>query len=135
MAIADAIGTIISLLSADTDISALVGARVFGAELPPAEAASMPRKAIVVTAAGGIDAADFAPWQRPRFDLKCYGETPGEADLVRRTAHAVLKQAERGSVGGTLMFSCTQSAGPTQFRDPDFDWPISMETWLAEMQE
>ena len=49
----DAVAALVAYLRGDAEVAALVVGRVYGAELPPQEAAQMPRKAVVVAASGG----------------------------------------------------------------------------------
>ncbi len=96
----------------------------------------MPRKALVLSPAGGLGSDDYVEFAALRFDLLCYGETPGEADRVRRAAHGALKQMTRKTHLNVILHSATQSGGPTFFRHQDrTKWPVSMETWLVRAAE
>ncbi|MEP1879763.1 MAG: DUF3168 domain-containing protein, partial [Roseibium sp.] len=74
MAQADLIGALTEVLKADAEASALAGARVFGGELPGAEAASMPRAACVLRASGGVSlaAGSRMAHDTQRIDLVCF---------------------------------------------------------------
>lgn len=127
----DGIGALIAYLKADATISALLSTRVYGLELPEADAESMPRKAIVINAAGGIDESSFIEAFKLRLDFFCYGETPFEAWEVYRTLQTVLKQMDRNVISSTLLFSVIHSAGPFSSRDQRTEWPVIIDTWIS----
>jgi len=126
---------LIEILIDDTDVAALVGTRVFGIELSRSETNSQPRKAIVLSLAGGPGSSDYVEQSQNTVDMLCYGETPFEAERVRRTAHPVLKQITRVIRAGVLIHSAISVGGPTTLRDRDTDWPISLETWQVSAAE
>ena len=116
-----------------TGVSALLGDRVFGIELPESEAANDARANVVINYAGGganrPGARDTAHVSSVRLDWFFYGETPYQADLLRRTVHAGLRDAYRVVQDNVLLNSFTLDSGPRTFRDPDNNWPVSVETW------
>jgi len=59
----------------------------------------------------------------------CYGETPFEADQVRRVVHGALKAIKRVIQGGTLIHHVLPAGGPISLRDPDGDWPLEFQAW------
>lgn len=123
------------ILIDDTDVAALVSTRVFGIELPRSEANSQPRKAIVLSLAGGLGSSSYIEHGQNTVDVLCYGETPFEAERVRRTVHPVLKQITRVIRAGVLIHSAIAVGGPITLRDRDTDWPISLETWQVSAAE
>ena len=131
----DALGAIIALLKADATISALLSTRVYGLELPRADADSMPRKAIVINSAGGIGESSFRDVFKYRLDFACYGETPFEAYETFRTLRAVLRDIEKGVTSSTFIYSAEHSAGPFSFRDSNTKWPHTIDTWLVKVQD
>lgn len=126
----DPIAALIDFLQADATISSLISTRVYGLELPEADASSMPRQAIVINGAGGIDEDSFIAAFKIRLDLFCYGETPHEAWETYLTLKTVLKQMDRNLINSTLLFSATHSSGPFPSRDQKTDWPVVIDTWL-----
>ena len=54
---------------------------------------------------------------------------------VLLTLHDVMKQLERSVRNSTLIHDAVQSGGPTNFRDPDTDWPVALETWMVSVSE
>ncbi len=133
--IQDPISAVIQYLKDDAGIAALVITRIFGSELPKAQASSMPRKAIVCKNAGGASQASYLKLNDFRIDFFCYGEEPYEAMKVLRTLHDVMKQLERSVKKNTLIHDAIQSGGPTAFRDPDTGWPVAVETWMVSISE
>lgn len=137
--IQDGLKAIIDILKADAGITTLVGTRVFGVELPQAEAASMPRKAIVVKPSGGgtfpVGSRDYVEHSAMRIDVFSYGETPFEAGRVRREVYDVLKQLRRTVINSTLVHWVNSAGGLIHLRDVDTDWPVvfeSHEVFFAE---
>ncbi|MCP5004697.1 MAG: hypothetical protein GY941_12280 [Planctomycetes bacterium] len=134
-AIQDVISALIIYLKAQSDISTLLGTRVFGLELPKSESVSMPLKAIVIVDSGSVRAADYSDISNARLDFRCYGETPFEARLVYRTLTPLLRELEKSVTDSTFLYSAVHTAGPFPFRDTETDWPVTIDTWLVSMQE
>lgn len=131
--IVDGLKAIVDILKADTDIVALVGTRVFGVELPQAEAASMPRKAIVVQPSGGgvfsVGSRDLIEHSDMRVDIFCYGETVFEAEKVRREVYDTLKTLGRTIINTVLVHWINPAGGLLSLRDPDTQWPVQFQSW------
>lgn len=132
---ADPIGALVAYLKADGDTAALVGARVFAAELPDDDPAinlkAGPVKAVVVRYAGGPQqiGQGYARYGDFRADVLCYGETPHEAAKAHVAAHVALKQLRRTGQAGTVLHWCRPAGGPLSLRDPDTEWPYVMSAW------
>lgn len=123
---------IVEILEADGPVAALVGARVFGGELPRVEVDSMPRKCVVVKYSGnpgGPGSADYTRLFEFRVDVLCYGEIPYEADRVRRAVYVVFKELSRVQQSSTLYSRALHSGGPIQARDQDTDWPFIFDSF------
>ncbi|MEK7765273.1 MAG: DUF3168 domain-containing protein [bacterium] len=128
--IADAMGALVALLKADAGLALLVAERVYAGELPRGEVDRMPRKAIVLQPSGGLGpGADYLDVGPQRFDLFAYGETPFEADRVRRQAYEVLKRMRRQARANTLLYHVTPAGGLLSLRDPDTDWPVAFQSF------
>lgn len=129
MADANIIEALVAVLGADPSVAALAGARVFGVELPQAEAASMPRAAVVVQPAGGVSFArgSYIEHDTQRIDLFAYGATPFEANTLRATCRRVLKAVRRQVVGGVLIHWAEPAGGFSAGRDADADWPRAFQ--------
>ena len=130
---ADLIGAVVALLKADTATAAQVGVRVFGGELPPAETALMPRKAIVLTPSGGtsLTSGSFVEADTQRFDLFAYGATPAEAEALRDTAALALRRARRRVWAGVLIHWLKPAGGATNARDANAQWPRAFQSFQA----
>ena len=134
--IADVTQAIVELLKANAEISALVGARVYGFELPKAEAASMPRKSIVVEPSGGArEQNGYAKIAWPRLDVRIYGETVYEAMTVYRAAQDALKQARRSVHAGVLIHAANPAGGFVKSRAEDTDWPRIVASYQVMFAE
>jgi hypothetical protein len=128
----DPIAALIDYLQANGTISALLSARVYGLKLPEADAASMPRQAIVINGAGGIGDGSFVPVENIRLDFFCYGETSFEAWETYLTLQTVLKQMDRNVINSTLLLSAVHSAGPFPTTDQKTEWPVVVDTWILQ---
>lgn len=133
----DAVDTVTAgrqALRACGDLSDLIDGRVYGGEVPGADADVMPRGCIVVANAGGggsgVGASDTRAWTRGRIDVRSYGETPAEAAAISVMAHLWLKQWTRRVANGVLIDTVEEGAGPISFRDPNTDWPMTIRTYL-----
>lgn len=131
-AMVDVTVAVVALLKANVDVAALVGTRVFGAELPEGEAENMPRKCIVLqSAAGGFGALmrTYSKTANSRIDMRCYGETPFEAMKLYRTAHPVLKHLRRTVQGDVLIHAITPSIEASSLREPETLWPLAWASY------
>lgn len=130
--IANPTKAVIDILKADSSITALVSTRVFGIELPQDEAKNMPRKAIVIQPSGGgtfpVGSNDFVEHSTLRFDAFCYGETPFEAEKVRREVYDVLKQLKRTVINTVLIHWINSAGGLISLRDPETHWPVMFQS-------
>lgn len=132
MAAADVIAALAVILKADAAIAALVGARVFGIELPAEEAVSMPRKAIVLRPAGGTSPiGGYAKHTGQRVDVISWGETPYEADRLAGEAFVALQQLRRQAASlassRVLIHSADPAGGRFALRDAETNWPASTQ--------
>ena len=139
MADVDLIGALIAYLSAQYEVSDLVSARVYGQELPAAQSTSMPRKALVLRYAGQGSSSGcentFVRHGSVRLDVWHYGETFSQADRLRRTVHAILKQVGSKVQGNCLIHSLSDLAGPIPVLDPETGWPFIVDTYSVFFAE
>lgn len=128
---ADVIAALVALLKADGEVAALADTRVFGTELPPAEARQMPRNAIVIQPSGGVPltAGSYAEHDAQRIDLFAFGRTPFEADALRRAASRALRSTRRSVWGSTLIHWIDSAGGFSSGRDPDAAWPRALQSF------
>lgn len=132
----DAVKAVVSLLKADADVAALVGARVFGGELPESEQQSMPRACLVVRKAGG--GAIGTAWEDYgdlRFDVFSYGSTAHGADDVERAVHRRMKTFARVVSEGTLLHWARRDGGPLPLSDPNTTWRYVFSSWQVLVSE
>lgn len=131
----DTVGALVTYLAAQSAISSLLSARVYGLELPKADSDDMPRKAIVIKRAGGIGEDSELDVFMHRLDFRCYGETTFQADRVWRTLRTELRLLTKNVTGSVVLFSASHSAGPFSLRDQPTEWPMVVDTWLVKAQD
>lgn len=134
---ADVVTAIVDLLKADAGVAALCGTRVFGGELPPDEASSMPRCAIVVQPSGGVP---FQPAARlnaeaQRLDVVAYGATPYEAATLRGRCARLLVALVRRVSAGVVVHWVQPAGGYLASRDRDGQWPYAFQSFQALFSE
>lgn len=128
--IRDLVASLITHLKGVSEISTLVGTRVFGGELPGTEVESMPRKSIVLRLAGGPEEIRTHPLGRGRVDVFSYGEDPLEAGRVDRAVAQALFDVRRTSADSTLLHSAGYG-GAFHLKDPETGWPVVLRTTLV----
>lgn len=136
--ITDPLAAVIRFLKADADTAEMVGAHIFGGELPDAEIAGMPRACILIAPSGGpvmpisdsyIEVSDM------RLDLFAYGPTPNSAFRVYRCLAGALKQMQRNVQGKTLLHWARNAGGPNRTREANTEWPLVLSTWQVMWAE
>lgn len=120
MTIADPIADIRTLLLADTAVAALVDTRVFGGELPQAEAAQMPRAAVVVSPAGGPGRPKFMKIRHTRVDTICYGATLHDSWKLHLAVREALETLDHRSSSVMAIEAASDAANA---RDSVKQWP------------
>ncbi len=128
-ATADVLTGLIAFLKADATVAGLVGTRVYGAEIPKAEAADAPVAMIVLKASGGspLHGGSFAQHSSARFDVFCYASTPKAAADVCLAAHSALKAMRRTVHSQVLLAWANEAGGALALRDPDTGWPLRFQ--------
>lgn len=125
-------------LLSDADVNTLSGGRVFGNELPDAEAALMPRKCVVINSAGlgsrGLAARSYMPISSRTKVVRCYGETPYDTRLLFNAVDRALKLLSRRLVtpdglSAQLLYSAVSTGGVTTAREQQTDWPVSFSSY------
>lgn len=110
--------------------------RVYGIEVPKDQADFMPRKCIVVRQSGlSGQSRSYVRVQRTLMDIACYGETPYEAELLRLEVSRFLKDFRRKMSEGFLLHSFDLVNGPLHLREPQTEWPYTLETWRCLASE
>lgn len=135
MTIPDPMKAIRAAALADVEVAAQVGARVYVPELPRADAAAMPRKALVLSPSGGAGNTSPAPIGDTRFDAKCYGATHLEAAAVYYAFREFARELAQSRVGGALVYALSIETGPIQTREPEVDWPMVLGVFMVTASE
>lgn len=122
---ADPVAAVVAILLADAGITARVGARGFGGELPADEADDMPRPAFVVRASGGssLTGDSYAEHDSQRVDLFAFGRTPAEAAALADLCALTLRRVERQVAAGAVVHWVKSAGGYSSGREPVTDWP------------
>lgn len=122
---ADPVAGLVALLKGAPSFSALADDRAFGGELPADEAASMPRRALVVKPSGGVSltGASYVEADTQRIDLFAFGATPQEAAELMSVAALILRRIDRVVAAQTLIHWCQPAGGYSSGREPDTNWP------------
>lgn len=133
----DTVEALRQFLLADTDVADLIGTRAFGGPLPRDEAAQMPRYALRVNRAGGLQVfgQGYNEFSDYRFDVRCYGATAPEADRLFRRVQPALKHLRRQVVSGCLLHWAKSAGGPYPLVDPDAGWPMVVSSWQVLVAE
>jgi hypothetical protein len=128
---ADLIAGLVAILLADSGVAAMAATRVFGGELPAAEAKHMPRTALVVAASGGVSltGGSYAEHDTGRVDLFAYGSTQHEANLLLAAAAIALRRIKRKVSAGVLIHWAQPAGGGTGGRDPALTWPRAFQSF------
>lgn len=135
--IEDLLAALVAHLRAQPVVSSIVGARVFGMELPEAEARHMPRHALVLQPSGGAvpGYAQSLALDSARIDIYSYGPTPFEAMRLRRATRAAMREVTRVRVGTTLLHWALPAGGYAQERDAKTRWPLVWESFTVLASE
>jgi hypothetical protein len=128
---ADLVAGLVALLLLDPGVQAQAAARVWGGEVPEAEAARMPRSALVVAPSGGISltAGSFAEHDTARVDLFGYGATQCEASRVLAAGALAMRRINRAVSGNVLIHWAQPAGGGTGGRDPTLAWPRAFQSF------
>jgi hypothetical protein len=128
----DPIAALINFLKADQDVSALAGNRIFGASLPPGEAASMPRACVVIQKAGGFGQASYQQVYRQRVDVRTYGRTAAEISELQLCCQRALNELwRRGQSGEAMLLSATQETAANQGVEAQTRWQFEFSVWTV----
>jgi len=131
----DVLSALIAYLKADTELAALVGARVYGGELPEADVVSMPRNCVVARLAGGTERSTSARIKRVRVDLFSYGgDGYKEAGQVDGAVADALSDLRRATYSSTLL-QASGYGGPFQLKEPIHGWKYVARTALVAYDE
>ena len=126
---------IVQYLAEDGRVSRLAGSRVYGSEFPEREAAAMPQKLAVVTASGGLGSgagtSSRTPWTQNRVDIRCYGETPYQADILHGAVYRAMVELHLHEREDIRLSDAVISGGPLPGRDLNADWPYTIGVYTV----
>ncbi len=137
----DYLGALRTALLLDGAVTAAAAGRVFVAELPDGEAASMPRVAVLIQPAGGLPERGRTKLAYPRIDVRCYGRTPNEGWRLMLVVHEYLKALTRKVAAASstgeraLIHDVSAVSHGSQLRDADGDWPMTLRTYELVVSE
>lgn len=122
----DPMGALLLELRADTDVAALVGARVRGYEPGPGDAGgSGAYRAFVVLTALSVPPHPRVPMTWAEYGVRAYGATPQNAWAVWGAVVKALHQVgHRSAASGLLTYKTIIVTGGAQDKDPDTDQPV-----------
>lgn len=131
MAVTYDVGAIRQFLLNDPDVAAIAGTKVFGNEVPESENATMPKAVVLINSAGhGRVNANYIPVNNTIKDIRCYGKTPYESNMLFMVVAHALKQLRRtvvtqNGLPDTILYSAMLVSGQFSAREPDTEWPVS----------
>lgn len=128
----DRVAALIAFLQTNAAVAELTAGRVYGGELPESEQRHQPRPAVVVSPGGGGSGSignAFQEYGDRSVDLRLYGKTPGQADLLWRTVAPALKHLRREVHAGCLLHWAKPSVGEINLRDPNTQWPFVLASY------
>ena len=133
----NALSSMISFLSSDTEVAAAVGSvTLYGQTLPAITGEIdeewtklMPRRTVLVREAGGLPKTERGPLSWPRFDVRCYGKDPGGVWDASDLSHKIFDRLFGKHNMVTGLVAITLNAGPTPGREPDTGWAYNLRTY------
>ncbi len=131
----DLMGALRTLVLAESEITDLVGTRVYVNSIPRdviKEASTFhPPKILVLRQAGGFGNADLLPTEDQSVNALCYGETDHEARKVRRAVHQLFKYLSRETHDSVLIHHINPTGGPIPSVEPDLVWPAVAQSYTV----
>lgn len=131
----DPLAAVRAYLLGITELTALVGQRVYVPELPGADATAMPRAAVVLSESGGPGDLTYGHLSVQRMDVRSYGPTFIEAWHVHAVVHRALKAIRRVRVGACLIHVVTVETGVLRLREPEVNWPLALRVYQVKSAE
>lgn len=111
-------------------ITSLSSTRIFNEELPAAEAMSMPRTAVVLSAVAG-PGSEWLRTMVSRIDIRCYGATPLTARTLALAVYDALAWVTPRDMGTGRTYKVAPEFPPITGRDPDTTWPFALVSFLV----
>lgn len=139
MVVANPITSIKTYLLTISAITALVGTRIYGEEIPfdATDEVDLPPTIVLDNAgkrdlwgASNMDVSGF------RVTTRCYAPTLLQASDLDLLVYAAMKSINRWAVAGVGgLHYATQESGPRMLRDPDTKWPYSVSSYMLMVGE
>ena len=132
----DVIGALRNWIAAQSEVSALVGTRIFVNKIPratiEAEDTFHPAKMLVLRQAGGAPKADLLVTDDQSVTVLCYGESDLEADSVRRAVWEKFVNLSRVRQDTVLIYHINPTGGAVPLVDPDIVWPAVAQNFTVK---
>ena len=125
------IAALIEYLMADPLIAAEVAGRVYGVRVPGSEISTMPRASVLITLAGGAGFGQGEKLYYQNFDVRTFGASALEADLVQTMCRLALGKLRpfKSVQANCLLYSAEMLNGANLLFDPELAWPGEFTTW------
>jgi hypothetical protein len=138
MVVANPITSLKAYLLTVSAITAEVGTRIYGEEIPQDIADIDIPSTIVLDNAGKRDV-----WGASNMDVsgfrvttRCYAPTLLEASDLDLLVYAAMKTINRwAAIGYGGLHYATQESGPRMLRDPDTKWPYAVSSYMLMVGE
>ncbi len=136
MAVPDPLVAVRLFLLGLTDITDLVGTKIYTLELPKEATPDMKTGAIVVKAgAGPMPAVGCAKLGTSTAEVWSYGVSPQAARNISLVVYDKLKFLHREVSNNTLLHDVVPVNAAINFRDPNGDWPVQMQSYRITAAE
>lgn len=123
-AIGSPVACIVQHLLSLSSITDVVDQKVFGGALP--SGAAQMKNMIAVRAAGGLSDLDVIAIHRPRLEIRCYGETDEEAELIYHLVYAALNGQTGIQANDTLCKSIWMASKGANLFDENVNKPFML---------
>lgn len=121
------------MVAAAPGVSEATSGRVYGVEVPEAEAGAMPRSCVVVIPNGlgtpPPGQSDYVRANVSRIEIRSYAASPAEAGRISALVDVHLHQHGRQIIRGTMVWWATRVSGPVSARVAPGDWPCVIRTY------
>lgn len=136
MTVPDPLVAVRKYLLTITAITDIVVAKVYTLELPREVTSDMPVAALVVKASpGSMPGVGCAKLGTSNLEVWAYGVSPQAARNLSLVVYEQLKFLHRVVSNNTLIHDVIPVNAAINFRDPNGDWPIQMQTYRITAAE
>jgi hypothetical protein len=127
----DGLQIVRTFLLANSALTDLIGTRLWAGETEPPHAASYQPAdgaAVVFTRTGGTQ-SEQNDLLTERYQFKCYGATPYDADTTARVLDDAL-----GYRGSNLILGAVRESAANLLREPDTNWPFALAFYRVQVR-